>query len=336
MQPSAQVCGQSGLSGRTVANIQYDSNINELPDGSSAFGLDLLATLAFRQDTRRRASGTEYLQWQLQSNTNLYARHSSSSRSLNHLTARYNVPIQQGFRIQPLVKAESKNYIEGNRNYYVLGGGFHGILTTRKRYFASVEYVRSKVLFTSFHDFNNLSDVVSVSVGRNIDNLEYLSLKAIAGNHQYSKSALSSQTELHGIRQRDNTFGYGASGAFFVRSIMVQANYLYMIVSSNSYGSSLNLHKVDVLLLGKIRTGLFLKLYGATEFRDYSEKGFIAEDITAYQLGMDNKALVMEIGRMVGESLEIRLRYHWYRNQALLKRQYYSRSVLALGLEKRL
>lgn len=332
----SELHSQNTLNGRIFFGALVDDNVRELPSSTWAAGSALSGTLSFRSTARQSKIGTDYAQVQIQSGNSVYPTRWKDSRTLTQATAKYCFYVSRGFRLLPFGRMEVKNFVQRDINYRTGSLGLQAALSLPGDVSVSIETWRSKVVFSAHDEFNNLADVITLSAGKNFSSIEYLSVKAMAGNHQYAKNAISPQGSTLAIRQRDHTFGYGASFELFRWNILIQANYLYMIVASNSYGSSLSTHKIDAMMLRKLWSGVFLKIHGSTEFRNYRNEEFVARDVSTYQLGLDNKAFTVELGKPISDHFEIKLRLHWYNNQALLKTEYYERTVLVAGIERKI
>lgn len=325
---------QGTLDGRLFLGALADNNVVELPNSRMGFGSTANVTLAYRRDVKTDR-GVHVTQLQFQSANAGYPGSWSDSRTLTNGTLRYGVAVSKGFRLQPFVRGEIRQFVNRDINYRTGTLGLEARVNSATGYFTAIETWRSKVVFNENGAFNNVADIMTFSFGRHFNALEFLNVKAMTSNHQYSKTAISRDQKNMGIKQRDHTFAYGFGAEIFRLKVLIQINYLFTIVSSNSYGSSLRMHKFDGMALRKLGNGLFLKLYASTELRDYRD-AFIARDVSTYQLGSDNKSVAVEIGKALSDRHEIKVRLHWYNNQALLRSEYYSRTILVLGLESRI
>lgn len=325
---------QGTLSGRVFLGALADNNVAELPDSRMGVGSTANLVLAYRREGKTER-GVNVSQLHVQSANTGYPGSWRDSRTLSHATLRYGMAVSKGFRLQPFVRGEMRQFVDRDINYRTGTLGLEARVNSGTGYFAAIETWRSKVVFNENGAFNNIADVMTLSFGRHFSALEFFNVKAMTSNHQYAKTAISKEQRDMGIKQRDHTFAYGFGAEVFRLKILVQINYLYTIVSSNSYGSSLRMHKFDGMALKKLGRGLFLKLYASTELRDYRD-AFIARDVSTYQLGSDNKSVAVEIGKSLSDRHDIKIRLHWYNNQALLRADYYSRTILVAGFESRI
>jgi hypothetical protein len=134
-------------------------------------------------------------------------------------------------------------------------------------------------------------------------------------------------------QQRDNTFGAGIGTELMFKDWLANFYYNYNSIYSNSYGSSFSYHKIEAMILRKISKGLFVKIYGSTQKRNYLDR-VASSDISSTQVGVDFQSAIIEIGKTINEVYEVKARFHWFRNQVLFSNIYFNRTVLSIGIEK--
>lgn len=325
---------QSSFQGRASLYGVYDANVAENPDGSSSAGKNLY----FSSDWKiplKKISSTSVLSGQFKSQNFLYFSNTRKSRSMNQLNLRYSVNASGRFAIQPLFKGEIKHYLDDPRNYRVFGTGFSTLMTTRQEWIITTEVTRTKVFFPSNRQFNNLSDIISLMIRVPLLQCHFIQASVFAGNHRYSKSAVNRQYARTSYQQRDNTFGAGLGTEWFFRNWLAHLYYNFHSVYSNSYGSSFSYHKIECMVLKKIGRGMFLKLYGSTQKRNYHDR-VASADISSTLVGVDFQSAIAELGKRIGDDYEIKARLQWYRNQVLFTGLYYNRTVFSVGIEKEL
>lgn len=330
---STPLAAQWTVESRLYTGGMFDSNIGEDTRNRTDAGLQANAAVDAVYTTPSDAFLHE---WNLSlKTTNLFfGNHFDKSRTLNQLSASYTRQVSKGFYLQPLARFESKNYLRDNRNYRVIGGGIAGLLKHHKsRSLLTLEATRTKTYFNSFTNYNNLSDVITGTVDKFFSEMNHCRILLMAGNHQYSKYAWSRENRYLDIRQRDNTFGAGLMIELYFFKTLFRADYQYHAVFSNSYGSSFYLHRINLMGLRPLGKGLFIKAYASTLWYKYPDT-IISPDISIYQPGLDDKMLVLELGKKLPDEYEIKLRLHWYANQILFTSMNYNRSMLSLGIEK--
>lgn len=310
----------------------YDANAVEAPKGESSFGNNFYLS-ADAQYTLSENPTAGTISGQFKSYNMLFYSNIGKSRSMNQLNVRFAIPVSKGFVLQPLARMEFKQYGNDNRNYRVIGTGFTAYLTTKKQWVFSTEATRTKVMFPSFRPFNNLSDMISLTVRLPVYTRHRIIGSVFAGNHRYSKFAINSRYQNLYMQQRDNTFGASLKSELVFANWMAHITYHYNAIYSNSYGSSFSFHKIEAMTLAKISKGVFLKLYGSTQKRNYHDR-VASADVSSTMVGVDFQSAIAELGKKLGGDYEVKFRFHWFRNQVLFSDRYFNRMVLSAGIEK--
>lgn len=310
----------------------YDNNAGEVPENESSLGNNLYLSADLKYSLAEKPSAGN-ITGQFKSYNMLFYSNTGKSRTMNQLHVRYAIHVSKGFVLQPLAKGEIKQYGNDNRNYRVFGTGFTAILSTKKLWVISTEATRTKVIFPSFRQFNNLSDMISLTVRLPLYTRHRIIGSAFAGNHRYSKLAINNRYQNLYMQQRDNTFGASLGSELLFTDWMAHFTYHYHAIYSNSYGSSFSYHKIEFMALKKISKGVFLKLYGSTQKRDYHDR-VASADVSSTMVGIDFQSAIAELGKKFGDDYEVKLRFHWFRNQVLFSDRYYNRTVISAGIEK--
>ncbi len=310
----------------------YDNNAGEAPENEPSLGNNFYLS-ADAQYTLPENPTAGTLSGQFKSYNMLFYSNAGKNRTMNQLNVRYAIPLSKGFVLQPMARGEIKQYGNDKRNYRVFGTGLTAYLTTKKQWMFSTEATRTKVIFPSFRPFNNLSDMIFLTVRIPVFTRHSIHGSAFAGNHRYSKLAVSNLYHNLYMQQRDNTFGASLGPELVFKDWMAHVTYHYRAIYSNSYGSSFSFHKIEVMALAKISKGFFLKLYGSTQKRNYHDR-VASADVSSTMVGVDFQSAIAELGKKFGGDFEVKLRFHWFRNQVLFSDLYYNRGVISVGIEK--
>ena len=121
----------------------------------------------------------------------------------------------------------------------------------------------------------------------------------------------------------------------YYRHILLEFNYMFREYRSNSKGFSFREHRIGMVIGSRFIYGSTIKILANISAKQYREK----EPSIIIDLDEDREADnrgVIEISRNLNDQTALEFQYELYHNESRLRRRYYSKSVISLGLQYRL
>ena len=135
--------------------------------------------------------------------------------------------------------------------------------------------------------------------------------------------------------QQADFFAEPAIRLQYFRRILLEGSYMYRVFRSNSYGFSFREHRIGMIVGSRFFFNSTLKILADLAAKQYRERGpNILTDLDEDREA-DNRG-VIELSRAVTQQAAIEMRYEFYRNESRVRRLYYSKSVVSVGLQYRL
>ncbi len=325
------------IKNRFQSSYEFDSNIRERPSGS----LDRLDAsslkLFFHSKASRRARNVR-LTLTYQGGLQTYWQNSIENKLINEVSG--SGLLQKGrFQIGFQAEARLKIYVNDVLDY-TRGSAKVFLRTPAVLGFGNEVSVQGGgIHYKNFSTFDSSHLALAWTLSRKVKKNLSWNMTVTRMAVDYDRPALLFDASLDNLivaaEQQEDESTQFATRIGYSKRVLVSLSYSLQHNDSNSFGYSYTRHQVVAVLGLPLGRQMWLRAYGATQIKNYSEESPPMFPIDVDSERDESNFLVVDLSKDLASGLTAILRYGYYNNESIIRSRFYSKSIVSAGFDFR-
>lgn len=323
---------------RVQSSFEFDDNIREAPGDSSSLLEDSSLRLIFHSKATRTSKQSR-LALEYKGGLQTYLQNEIENKLVNEIKVGTHLNIgrlQFGARGNGRLKIylnDVLDYASGNLEIFARRPTVGNLR-------AEIGLKADAISYQTHSIYNVRAAQIRGALARRIAHGLNLKLALARSTRFYDRFALAFESavdnlQVTGTRQKDRSWQIRAL-ATYSRGFLVNVNYEFQHLDSNSFGYAFHRHQLSVVFGVPLSRKTWLRGFAALQIKKYSE-----ESLPIFPTDVDTERdesnfIIIDLSRDLTANLTAIARLATYSNESIIRDRFYRKSLLTLGFDFRL